>query len=215
MHRARTLRWLAPLLVLLPASLLSVEAEAAPPQRGGGFDEGGYIQGSPGVIAFTVDNDDFNRNFDIAWPWHFGGGWMFARGPLFKATLGGSFEHHIMFFDDVDFDDFNAHSLHFLAESRIGAGTNRVWGYGLIGIGPGVTIMHWDNPVFDDTEAFGGINFQFGAGVQGIVYRNLFLGGEFDFDAGLYFVDDDDFDNDWDDFDYTTATLKFLIGRYL
>lgn len=210
MHRARNSRWLIPLLAPL-GLLVSLDAQAAPPQRGGGFDEGGYIQGSPGVVGFAVAQDDFSRDFELTWPWAFGGGWMFARGPLFKATIGGAFEHHIMFFDRVEFDDFNGHSLHFLAESRIGAGNNAVWGYGLMGIGPGVTLLHWNNALFDDTEAFGGVNMQLGGGVQGMVYRNLFLGGEFDVDLGFYFDDDNRFN---DDFGYHVASMKFLIGWY-
>ncbi|MFV8749288.1 hypothetical protein ACNOYE_01925 [Nannocystaceae bacterium ST9] len=199
--------------MLTPIGLLLAQtAEAGRPQGGGGFDEGGYIQGSPGVVSITAGQDDFSSDFELAWPWSFGGGWMFARGPVFKATLGGAFEHHIMFFDRADFGDFNGHSLHFLAESRIGAGNNKVWGYGLMGFGPSVTLLHWNNAVFDDTEAFGGVNFQLGGGVQGIVYRNLFLGGEFDIDLGFYFDSSDRIYDD--DFQYHMATLKFLIGWY-
>lgn len=210
-------RWLVPLFTALGLAVgLAPMAEAgppqAPPQGGGGFDEGGYIQGSPGVVGIGVGQDDFNRDFQASWPWAIGGGWMFARGPLFKATIGGAFEHHVMFFDRADFRDFNGHSLHFLAESRIGAGTNKVWGYGLMGVGPGVTVLNWDNAIFDNNQTFGGVNFEIGAGVQGIVYRNLFLGGEFDFDLGYYFDKSNRiYDND---FAYHTGTLKFLMGWY-
>jgi hypothetical protein len=213
MHSARPLLpLLVPLLALVPVSLLASTAEAAPPQRGGGFDEGGYIQGSPGPIAVRIADDDFGDPDDIdpAWPWSFGGGWMFARGPLFKATLGGAFEHQLLFFRDVDFDDFGVHSLHFLVESRIGAGTNKVWGYGLMGLGPGVTVVNIRNPTFGRTDAAPGFNMQLGGGIQGIVYRNLFLGGEIDFDLGFYF-DDDYLD---DDFSYHMMSIEFLIGWY-
>jgi hypothetical protein len=228
MHRARAPRSLA--LVLTPALAaaaylgLPSEAEAARPQRSGGFDEGGYIIATPGSLVLPFAGNDFEDDyFDLnpTYGWGFGGGYMFSRGPLFKATVGGVLEHYILIFDDLEFDEFGGHVIRVMPEARIGLGNNKVWGYGLFGAGPAFTVWRWnyDVPFFDDvdgSETAFGFNAQFGGGVQGIVYKNLFLGGEVDFDLGFYFEGDED---DWrgnndDDFAIYSVAFEFLIGWY-
>lgn len=201
-------------------SLPQAEAEAAKPQRGGGFDEGGYIMLTPGSFVLPFAEDDF-VDLDLSFGWGFGGGYMFARGKLFKATIGGVFEHTVLVFDDYDFRDFGGHTLRFMPEARIGLGTNKVWGYGMFGAGLAGALWSWDFdvPFFNDrrgTNSAIGANVQFGGGVQGIVYKNLFLGGEVDFDFGMFFEGDD---NDWrnnndDDFSIYQVALEFTIGWY-
>ena len=219
MCRARS-GLLTTLAALAFLTLPEAAAEAAGPQRGGGFDEGGYVWVAPGAVGLPVDVDDFWQ-LDPTFGWGFGGGWMFARGKLFKATVGGAFEHTLLFFDDADeFDDWGGHVLRFLPEARIGAGTNKVWGYGLVGAGVAGVLVHFrnNNPIFDvdETRSAPGFNMQLGGGVQGIVYRNLFLGGELDIDLGLFYEDDGDeipFNGD-DDFAIHQVTIEFLIGWY-
>lgn len=213
MRRATKSRWLVPLLVLLGV-LAAPEAEAAGPRhRGeGGFDGGGYVQFAPGVVGIGVPGPGFDRDYRMSWSGAFGVGGMFARGP-FKATLGLAIEHQAMFFNHADFRDTRGQSLHFLAESRLGAGTNRVWGYGLIGFGPAMTLLHGVEPRSPATLGFGGLDLELGGGVQGMVTRHFFLGGEFDIDHGFYF------DNartyfDRSNFAYHTMTLKFMLGWY-
>jgi hypothetical protein len=227
MHRAFTPRCLVPALTasLCAAVYLGLpeaEAQAAPPQKGGGFDEGGYIMGVPGGIGLPLITDDF-YDLNPTFGWGFGGGWMFARGKYFKATVGGSFEHTLLLFDtnlDLEFDDWGGHVVRIIPEARIGAGTNKIWGYGLMGAGPAFAIVHWrnNNPVlgFDTSEWAPGFNMQLGGGVQGIVWKNLFLGGEFDFDLGFFFEDranEFGFNND-DDFAIHQLTVEFLVGWY-
>lgn len=215
MRRATKSRWLVPLLALLGAGLAAPEADAARPQNrgGGGLDGGGYAQFAPGVVGVGVPGLGFDRDYRMSWAGAFGVGGMFVAGP-FKATLGVAIEHHVMLFDRFSFSDNRGQSLHFLAESRLGAGTNRVWGYGLVGFGPALTLLHGAEGGFAGaTLGFGGVNLQLGGGIQGMVARRLFLGGEFDIDHGFYF------DNarayfDRSDFSYHTMTLKFLIGWY-
>ena len=229
MHRARAPRSLAlitpALAVVAYLGLPASEAQAAKPQRSGGFDEGGYIAATPGSLVLPFAGDDFETDaFDLdpTYGWGFGGGYMFARGRLFKATVGGVFEHTVLLFHDVDFDDFGGHVIRVMPEARIGVGTNKVWGYGLFGAGPAGTFWVWDYdvPFFDDDidgrESAFGFNAQFGGGVQGIVYKNLFLGGEIDFDLGFYFEgDDDDWrGNDDDDFTIFSVAFEFMIGWY-
>lgn len=227
MHAPRLAR--LPLLVsalacsFLTLALTEAEAEAAPPQRSGGFDEGGYIMGVPGGLGIPVARDDFYRLNTATYGWGFGGGYMFARGRLFKATVGGSFEHALLVFDtdfDNEFDNFGGHVIRILPEARIGLGTNKIWGYGLVGAGPAITLVHWrnNNPFFDvdRSESAPGFNMQLGGGVQGIVWKNLFLGGEVDVDLGFFFEEDPNqfgFDND-DDFAIHMVTFEFLIGWY-
>lgn len=212
-------------LLLIPAlaalaylGLPIFAAEAAKPKRGGGFDEGGYIMVAPGAFALPFYEDDF-VDLNPTFGWGFGGGYMFARGKGFKATVGGAFEHTVLIFDDFDYDNFGGHILRVLPEARIGGGSNKVWGYGLFGMGPGFVLWRWnyDAPFFNDVRgrrSAAGLNLQFGGGIQGIVYKNLFLGGEIDFDLGFYF--DDDRDN-WrrdDDFTIHQVAFEFLIGWY-
>lgn len=226
MHRPRAPRCLT--LLVTPAlaaavylGLPTAEAEAAKPNRGGGFDEGGYIMVTPGSLVLPFAEDDFNIDLNPSFGWGFGGGYMFARGKGFKATVGGVFEHTVLVFDDFDFNEFGAHVIRVMPEARIGGGSNKVWGYGLFGAGPGFAIWRWDYDVpwiddIDGRDSAVGFNVQFGGGVQGIVYKNLFLGGEVDFDLGFYFEgDDDDWrNNDDDDFAIYQVGFEFLIGWY-
>ncbi|PRP91304.1 hypothetical protein ENSA5_56530 [Enhygromyxa salina] len=222
---ARLPRWLAPALTPAIAAAIYLglptpEAEAAKPQRGGGFDEGGYIMLTPGSLVLPFAEDDFT-DLDPSFGWGFGGGYMFARGELFKATLGASFEHTVLVLDDYDFKDFGVHVLRFMPEARIGLGTNKIWGYGLFGAGVAGALWFWDfdvpflNDINGDDSAVG-FNVQFGGGVQGIVYKNLFLGGEIDFDLGLFYEGDA---GDWrgnadDDFSIFQVAFEFTIGWY-
>lgn len=213
------------LTLLIPALALAGylglpehEAEAAKPQRGGGFDEGGYVMLTPGSLVLPVSQSDF-LDLDPSFGWGFGGGYMFARGKLFKATVGGVFEHAVIFPDDLDFDAFGVHILRFMPEARIGVGTDKVWGYGLLGAGIAGMLWAWDVNFggFDLADGRGsapGFGAQFGGGVQGMVWKNLFLGGEVDVDVGLFFDDDN---NGWrpdDDFSVVTVSFEFLVGWY-
>lgn len=223
MHRSR---WFATVLgptltAALYLGLPEPEAEAARPKRVGGFDEGGYIFLTPGSFVLPFSEDDF-IDLDPSFGWGFGGGYMFARGRLFKATIGGVFEHTVLFFDRYDYNDFGAQVIRLMPEARIGLGSNKVWGYGLFGAGLAATLWRWDydvpffgNDIYGRNSAFG-VNVQFGGGVQGIVYKNLFLGGEVDFDAGLFFEGNE---NDWtnnndDDFRMLQVAFEFMIGWY-
>ncbi|MFO7566441.1 MAG: hypothetical protein R6X02_27610 [Enhygromyxa sp.] len=194
------------------------EAEAAKPQRGGGFDEGGYIMAAPGAFVLPFAERDF-LDLDPSFGWGFGGGYMFARGKGFKATVGGVFEHTVLFFDRYDYRNFGAHTIRLMPEARIGGGSNKVWGYGLFGMGPAFALWRWhhDVPFFNDIrgrDSVAGLNVQFGGGIQGIVYKNFFLGGEVDFDLGYYFDSDN---SDWlddDDFSIYQVSFEFILGWY-
>lgn len=221
MNRARAprspaLRSLLALTALAYLGLPSPEAEAAKPQRGGGFDEGGYVMLTPGSFALPFSDRDFSE-LSPTFGWSFGGGYMFARGKLFKATVGGVFEHTVLIFEDYDYDNLGGHVLRFMPEARIGAGTNKVWGYGLVGAGVAGALwgLRAEVPFFNDIDerrSAPGFNMQVGGGVQGIVYENLFLGGEVDFDLGWFVHDREWLDND--NFQIHQVAFEFLIGWY-
>jgi hypothetical protein len=236
MNRARGLRSLAPILtpalaILTYFGLPSAEAEAAPKNRGGGFDEGGYIMLTPGAFVLPFGGrfeDRRNDFFDLGpgYGWGFGGGYMFARGPAFKATVGGVFEHSLLVFDNHDFRNFGGHLIRVMPEVRIGAGNNKVWGYGLFGAGPAgaLFVWNWDDDffcdVFDrrecrDRDGAVGFNLQFGGGVQAMITKNFFLGGEVDFDLGYYFDDDNRWrGRDRRDFSIYQVSIEFMLGWY-
>lgn len=195
------------------AFLAADRVEAAPAvRRGEGIHQGGYIYGSPGIVAIPMDEDDF-ADLDPTWQWSFGGGYLWTPTRLFKVSLGGAFEHTILNFDSEPVgDNLDANMIRILPEVRIGAGTNRVWGYGLIGPGLGITVV--DDDVLDDSEAAPGFIMQIGGGVQGVVWRSLFLGGELDFDLGFFEWDDDRFLFVDNDFEIHTMGLKFILGWY-
>lgn len=222
MYRARRLpAVLGPTLIAVALffGLPQSEAEAARPKRVGGFDGGGYLYLTPGSFVLPIVNDDFT-DLDPSFGWGFGGGYMFARGRLFKATVGGVFEHTVLFFDRYDYNDFGAHLLRFMPEARIGLGNNKVWGYGLFGAGVAGTLWHWDADLgpfgdIDGANSAPGFNVQFGGGVQGMVTRHFFLGGELDFDYGLFFEGDDDWTlNNDDDFAVFSVAFEFMLGVY-
>ncbi len=192
---------------------------ASEAQAGEGFDEGPHIWLAPVGVGVPVVTDDF-FDLDPTFTWGLGGGWMFTPTRLFKVTLGGAFEHSLLRFEDsdFDFDEFGGHVLRFNLESRLGAGNEKVWGYGLIGAGAAGVLVHArnENILFDldERRSAPGFNFQLGAGVQAIVWRGLYLGGEVDADLGLFFEKDDEgigF-NDDDDFSIHQVSIEFIIG---
>jgi hypothetical protein len=208
------------LIALVPLAVLAIPdaAEAAPRARarargGEGIHQGGYIYGAPAIIQLPIEDDDY-ADLDPTWGWGFGGGYLFEPANYFKIAVGGSFEHTIYNWDDVDNDDASGNMLRLTGELRIGGGTNKVWGYGLIGPGLALSIVDVHRGPFedyDDTDA--GFNLSVGGGVQGAVWRSLFLGGELDFDLNFFPNDEDG--PYWDnDYEIHQLWIKFIIGWY-
>jgi hypothetical protein len=183
-------------------------ANAAPPKQPTELHEGAYFQVSPGIAAAVVHERGFAHDARWAWPWSIGAGRMFTRGPRFKATVGASLEHRVFFIEDV-----GAHGVHALLESRIGAGSRRVWGFGLIGIGAAGTILDFGfiQRFGPDMDAFAGLALQFGGGVQALIGRRFFVGGELDLDLGYYFPDKR---TNLNRFHYHTLTIELTLGWY-
>jgi hypothetical protein len=227
MHRARAPRSFALALTPMLAAavylgLPSPEAEAAKPKRGTGIHQGGYIMGTPGSVVVPFYQNDF---YDLrpSFGWSFGGGYMFAPGKAFKLTIGGVFEHSVVVFRDYDYRNLGGHTIRIMPELRIGGGSDKVWGYGLFGVGPAVALWSWYQglPFIDDVsgrDSAPGVNMQFGGGVQGIVWKNLFLGGEVDFDLGLYYWRNNDrrawWREDRRNYEVFQVAFEFVIGWY-
>jgi hypothetical protein len=130
----------------------ATDADAAPRgRRGDGIHQGGYIYGAPAIVQFPIEDDDY-FDLDPTWGWGIGGGYLWTPARYFKIGVGGFFEHTIYNFDDIDEDDVLGNMLRLGAELRIGGGTNKVWGYGLLGPGLALSILdaHDPGPVDDD-----------------------------------------------------------------
>lgn len=209
MARPSTRFGLSPLPLAAVAALAwlgTTSTAQAAPRRGDGIHQGPYIYGSPGPLAIPVDTDDF-PDLNVTWQWNFGAGYLFNPTRAFMISVGGSIEHTIYNFEA---DDIGGIQFRFMPEVRIGGGTRRVWGYGLLGVGPGFSYVNWDAGPFDDRDdADGLIALQFGGGVQGAVWRSLFLGGELDIDFVFIFDGESDGDSSM-----IILGPKFLIGWY-
>lgn len=211
--RSRRIACLGGFAAAAATLVLATDAEAAPRgRRGDGIHQGGYIYGAPGIVQLPIDDDDY-ADLDPTWGWGLGGGYLWTPTKYFKIGAGGSFEHTIYNWDDLDDDDVHGNMLRLAGELRIGGGTNRVWGYGLVAPGLALSIVDIDDVPGDDHDTDAGFNLSVGGGVQGAVWRSLFLGGELDFDLN-FFPDDDDFGGIDDDYEIHQLWIKFVIGWY-
>ena len=209
---------------------LSTSAEAAPnakdlPSEQPHF----YLYGSPLFFGVPVGDDDAEDWVDFSYQWGFGLGGLFGVGPKrnFGIGIGFAFEHNPMTLDEDirDFcDDVDArcggHAFRFLPELRLGWLWKQLFVYGYVAPGFGLTYRHYDGdaPFVDDDvdEADPGFDFGFGGGVQYVVYKGLFIGGEFGADMGIYFEDEDgdQFGDPDDDYGLYIIDFKALIGYY-
>lgn len=191
-----------------------------------------YLYGSPLFFGVPVGDDDVEDQVDFSYQWGLGLGGLFAvgRNRNFGIGIGFAFEHNPFTLDDYrdacdDFDlDCSAHAFRFLPELRLGYLWKQLFVYGYAAPGFGLTYAHYD----DDVRLFGreindvdpGFTFGFGGGVQYVVYKGLFLGGEIGADMGIYFEDDDDADElgvapgPDDDYGLYIFDFKALIGYY-
>ena len=202
-------RWQLPALALATTFAVPALAQAAPKglKIKDGFDQGGFVYGSPLIFA-AQDEDDF-PDLDATWQWSVGGGYLFVPGGYFMASVGGAFEHTIY---DFDIPGLDGSQIRFMGEGRLGAGADWFFAYGIIGAGLGLSILDVESEFGDDDDADPGGVFGIGGGAQFIVWQNLMVGAEID--ADLAFFPDDD-DTAFDD-DYATYTVGFkaLVGWY-
>jgi hypothetical protein len=141
-------------------------AEASPNE----FDEGAYLLVSPGILGVNLDGFGFGYQFAV------GGGYMWSPGKIFKVAFGGTFEHYI------PNPSIRGMNFRFLPEARLGGGIDRVWGYGLVGAG--FTLLA--NPSAGGPDAYPGFDLEFGGGIQVLVVKRFFVGGEHDIDLQIF-----------------------------
>jgi hypothetical protein len=181
-----------------------------------------YLYGSPLFFGVPFGDDDFEDFVDISYQWGFGLGGLFALGSKknFGLGIGFGFEHNPFtvdedFEDFCDFGDCGVHALRFLPELRLGYLWQQLFAYGYVSPGFSVATLRYDRP-FDQGDEFDadpGFNFGLGGGVQYVVWKGLFVGGEIGFDLGAFTDDEADQFED-DDYGIFIFDFRALIGYY-
>lgn len=197
-------------IALVTTLSTSLEASAARRRRGAGIHRGVYLYGAPGVVQIPLEVHRY-ADLDPTWGWGLGVGYLWTPSRYFKIGLGGTFEHTIYNWEHVDRDAVHGNMLKMDAELRIGGGGRRVWGYGLVAPGLSLSLVDVDDGP-DDTDA--GFNLHVGGGVQGAVWRSLFLGGEIVGDLNWFPAQDDTPLGVASDYRIHQLWLKFMIGWY-
>lgn len=199
----RTLRIATATCAVALVSLFSATAEAADPPK---FDKGAHLYLAPGLFYIPVGDSDTADAFDASYQWGLGGGYFFRRRAL-MMEVGGSLEHIIANFDDCDRSDCRGGMVRAQPEFRIGAGNDRIFGYGRVAAGLAYSFAEVDLGIVDGDSDDIGFNFGFGGGAQFLLWRGLALGAEANVD--LAFFDDDHLVEA-----VHTFGLKALVGWY-
>jgi hypothetical protein len=140
---------------------------------------GTYLHVSPALFGFDVRAPDFR-----VWGWGLGAGRYWTLRKRLAVALGGFFEH-LLWVDTIDPDaGGSATTLNFVRfgpELRIGASSERLFGYGLARVG--VDLLA-GTPAANLRPMF---VTEVGAGLQGALgaQRRLLLGVEPAFDASV------------------------------
>ena len=109
------------------------------------------------------------------WGLYVGHLWSFPR--RFKISFGIGFKHTPLNFASRD---VNGNIFRWHPELRIGSGSDRVWGYGIIS--PGLAAMDLRSLSTFDL----GFDLNLGVGISGAVWRGLTLGAELHFHFGHF-----------------------------
>jgi len=205
-------------------------AEAAPPTGPGDARVNGYVYGAPGIIAFPVGDDDFEDVAEVSYQWGLGGGVLIRPKGVFAVGVGLGLEHMpVNVEEDVDDVcgalgdcDVTGHVLRLLPEVRLGAALEKVFVYGVVSPGLGLTFARVRGTAlgqdFDEDDVDPGFNLGLGGGVQGFVWRRLTVGGELGVDLGFFAEDDGDDDEIQiapggdDDYGAFSLDIKLLVG---
>lgn len=183
--------------------LLGTTASAADPPK---LDKGGHVYLAPGLFYIPVGDSDTADAFDASYQWGLGGGYFFRRRAL-MMEVGGALEHIIANFDDCDRSDCRGGMVRAQPEFRIGAGNDRIFGYGRVAAGVAYSFAEVDLGIADAESDDLGFNFGFGGGASFLVWRGLALGAEANVDFA--FFDDDHLVEA-----VHTFGLKAMVGWY-
>lgn len=151
------------------------DGEAAAPGLWPGF----YLYGSPGLVSVPLGGPADVRG--TAYQWGLGVGYLWRPGARRRGfvALGAGLEHAVFRYENAPDETARAHDLRVLAELRVGGGSGRLVGYGMLTPGLGLGFGS------DDGTA-PGFAIGLGAGLWGLVWRGLFLGAEAGIDPVFY-----------------------------
>ena len=149
-----------------------------------------------------------------------GGLFALGDGGKFGLGVGFGFEHNPTTLDSALSDGCDAigatcqiHAFRLLPEVRLGGlPSDQLYIYGYVS--PGLGLIHTTLEGFlggyEDTDP--GFNLGLGAGLQYVVWKGLFIGGELGADLGFYTDDEADFGDE--SFNAYLLDLKGLVGYY-
>ncbi|MBL4689822.1 MAG: OmpA family protein [Nannocystaceae bacterium] len=198
----------------LPKSGDLLSASSKETDVGPGIATGPYIYLSPGFARVPVADRDETDARRVSYRWGLGAGYLWRR-QKFMAALGLGFAHLPVAIDKGSdrCSEFiscrKANEFVLDAELRLGGGSERVVGYGLLGPGLVIGRSRRIDAMTDVDFTTGGFNLDLGAGVWGHVWRGLFLGGEVAMNIGVYASDARAFH---DSARVTGLDLRFLMG---
>ena len=159
---------------------------------------------------------------DVSYQWGIGFGGLFALGDSRKFGLGVGFgfEHNPATLDpdlgDVC-DAFGAtcqiHAFRLLPEVRLGGiPSDQLYIYAQVSPGLGLIHTNVESGFGSNEDTDLGFNLGLGAGLQYVVWKGLFVGGELGADLGFYTNDELDFGGG--DYNAYLLDLKGLVGYY-
>jgi hypothetical protein len=181
----------------------------------------GYVYGAPVFFAAPLGDDDVKDLVSFSYQWGLGVGGFWALGPKHNVGIaaGFAFEHSPATLDDdlgdaCDFADAKCqiHVFRLMPEVRVGGVLNRLYAYGVLAPGLGLVYAKYEGIFADDEDTDAGFNLGLGGGVQYMVWRQLFVGGELGFDLGFYTNDEVDVGDDT--YAAYTLDLKGVVGWY-
>lgn len=149
--------------------------------QGDGFLKGrGYMHIAPGVMAVTL-----NSPAAALYAWGLSGGYHLPVTGNFMIEVGGFFDHMVRGTGGFG----SSHFFGLGPELRLGGGNQKIFGYGLVRLGVGISHFRLRDPTPGPgrppviTGSGAGFLMTLGGGIQGLVHPNISLGGEPAFDV--------------------------------
>lgn len=163
------------------SSTSSGGASSSGPATGDGFfKKRGYLHIAPGIMSVSLSSYPVPL-----YTWGLSGGYHLPVTDRFIIEIGGFFDHTLR----AAFGFGSTHVFGIGPELRLGGGTPKIFGYGLVRLGVGITHISFRDPTPDpddpDVIRATGAGFltTLGGGIQGLVHPHVALGGEPAFDV--------------------------------
>jgi hypothetical protein len=145
------------------------------------LDDAPYFEVTPAAVDIPFAGD-FDNQIDVSYQWGVGLGYFLRPREHFMLGLGGVFEHTVLnversaeLFGGLG-RDLDAHGFRIGPELRLGVGGDRMWAY--IGAVPGLALHYVVADDNDEDNANAGFVAGARFGVQGLVWRRLYVGVE-------------------------------------